>query len=287
MILVTGAAGKTGLAVIRALRRRDAPVRALVHRAAQRALVQQAGATEVVSGDLQEEASLRRALSGVRALYLICPNVHPAEEEIGRLAIHAARAAGVDLFVYHSVFHPHIEAMPHHWRKMRVEAHIFESGLPFVILQPAPYLQNLLAQRDEIVNEGRLALPYAVGSRLSAVDLTEVAEVAARVLTEPGHAGATYELCGTAPRSTDEIAQLAARVLGRPVRPQTVPLDVWEARARARGLGDDAVASLRQMFRYYERYGYCGNPRLLTWLLGRAPTDHAAFLQRALGTDPS
>ncbi len=68
---------------------------------------------------------------------------------IGKLVIDEARKAGVKHFVYHSVLHPQTEKMNHHWQKMHVEEMIFESGLPFTILQPAPYMQNLLVRLEK------------------------------------------------------------------------------------------------------------------------------------------
>lgn len=281
MFLVTGAAGKTGQAVIAALLARGAPVRALVHRAENGATLAAQGVREVVVGDLQSPAEMARACEGIEGLYLICPNVHPAEEEMGRVAIGAARAAGVAHLVYHSVFHPAIEEMPHHWQKMRVEAHLYRSGLPCTILQPAPYLQNLLGYRAEILQAGRLSIPYAPERKMSYVDLGDVAEVASRVLTERGHEGASYGLSGGDWLSMAEIAARVGTRLGTPVEAVRQPLETWTTRARAQGMGDYAVETLASMFRYYDRYGYRGNPRVLTALLGRAPAGVDGFLQRA------
>lgn len=82
-ILVTGAAGKTGRAVVRTLARRGMRARALVFRERQATGIQALGATEVVVGDLRSRDDLERAVGGIRALYHICPNVHPQEVEIG------------------------------------------------------------------------------------------------------------------------------------------------------------------------------------------------------------
>jgi uncharacterized protein YbjT (DUF2867 family) len=120
MVLITGAAGKTGQAVIRALAERRAAVRAFVYRQAHIDRMKQLGVREVVVGELRDEAVLGQAMNGVRAVYHICPNMNPDEVAIGQLAITAARAAGVQHFVYHSVLHPQSEAMPHHWHKLRV-----------------------------------------------------------------------------------------------------------------------------------------------------------------------
>ncbi|MEJ2737516.1 MAG: NmrA family NAD(P)-binding protein [Anaerolineae bacterium] len=282
MILVTGAAGKTGRAVIRALRARGQSIRALVHRPEQAQAMASLGAHQVVAGDMRRQAVMERAASGVRAIYHICPNMSPDEGTMGRTVLDAARAAGVELLVYHSVLHPQTEAMPHHWQKLRVEELLFESGLAYTILQPAAYMQNLLAYWEAIVEQGIYRLPYAVETRLGMVDLEDVAAAAAIVLTEPGHAGATYELAGADALSQIEVAHVLARHLGRPVHAETQSLEEWERGARASGLGDYQVRTLIQMFRYYEQHGFWGNPNVLAWLLGRPPTTLDAFVERTV-----
>ena len=77
-------------------------------------------------------------------------------------------------------------------------------------------MQNLLANWDTIRDEGLYIVPYPATAAISLVDLADVAAVAARVLLEPGHAGATYELAG-APLTQTAVAAALARHLGRPV----------------------------------------------------------------------
>jgi uncharacterized protein YbjT (DUF2867 family) len=280
MILVTGAAGKTGLAFIQALVAREAAVRALVRRDEQVQRVMDAGAGEVLSGDMQEPGTMQRAMLGVRAVYHIPPNVNPDELVIGRTVIAAAQAEGVEHFVYHSVLHPQTETMPHHWLKMRVEEMIFESGLPFTILQPAAYMQNVLVHWDSIIERSVYPVPYSVEARLSMVDLRDVASAAALVLTENGHVAATYELVGTAEMSQVEVAGILSEQLGRTVNAEYLPLDSWEQKARAASLGDYQVETLVKMFQYYDRHGLSGNPAVLGWILGRPPTNFAQFVER-------
>jgi NAD(P)H dehydrogenase (quinone) len=197
MILVTGAAGKTGKAVIRAVAARGGEVRALVRRTAQAAEVVAAGACEAAVGAFDDPAALAHAASGATAIYHICPNVSPHEMSYAKAVVAAATAAGVRRFVYHSVLHPQIEAMPHHWAKLRVEEMLLASGLDVTVLQPTAYMQNVLAGWRSIAEQGVYRVPYPVETRISLVDLRDVAAAAALVLTEPGHAGATYALVGT------------------------------------------------------------------------------------------
>ena len=282
MILVTGAGGKTGRAVIRALMVSGQAVRALVHRPEQIDGLKEIGAKGVLVGDMHLGSTMESACHDIRAVYHICPNVNPDEVAIGQNIIRAARLARVAHVVYHSVLHPQTEAMPHHWLKMRVEELLFESGLDYTILQPCAYMQNILTYWQRIVSDGVYPVPYPVETRLSMVDLVDVAAAAAITLTKPGHAGAIYELTGPEALSQTEVAQVLGQQLGRPVRLEVVPLEVWENKARASGMDDYAVETLIKMFRYYANYGLWGNPNVLGWLLGHPPHTFTDFVLRKI-----
>lgn len=217
MILITGAGGKTGRAMMKALVKSER-VCAFVHHEEHAAVASSLGAERVIVGDLRDEAKVHAATQGIRAIYHICPNMSPEETTIGRLIIGAAKQNGVEHFAYHSVLHPHTEKMTHHWQKLRVEEALFESGLAFTILQPAPYMQNVLAGWQNIVENGLLSVPYSVDSKFSFVDLHDIAEAAKTILTEPGHANSIYELAGTIPMSHQDVAEILSRVLNQKVR---------------------------------------------------------------------
>lgn len=278
MILVTGAAGKTGRAVIHALAARGEVVRALIKQDSQAAAVEAAGAAEWTSGSLLDRRTLDTAVAGVRAIYHICPNMHPDEVAIGDAIIAAAQNAGVEQLVYHSVLHPQTETMPHHWNKLRVEERLLAAQLPFTILQPAVYMQNVLANWQAIVTAGVYRVPYPVSTRLSYVDISDVAAAAAVVMTEGGHTNATYELVGTPPLSQTEVAEIFSKVLDRPVTAQEMPISAWERDAAAAGISGFALNTLKQMFDYYREFGLAGNTNVLRWLLGRAPCSFEDFV---------
>jgi len=282
MILVTGAAGKTGRAIIRALAAREQAVRALIHRDEQAQLVKSLGAQEAIVGDMRDERTLRLATRGVRAVYHICPNVSPDEIQIGKAAISAAQEAGVEQFVFHSVLHPHTEAMTHHWNKLRVEESLFESHLSYVILQPASYMQNVLAGWPAIVEPGVYAVPYSIKTRMSMVDLEDVAQAAAVVLTEPGHLGATYELAGPDALTHTQVAEILSKHLRRLVRAEQITIETWTRQAQASGMGAYQIETLVKMFRYYDRHGFWGNPRALSYLIGREPAKFETFVERTM-----
>jgi NAD(P)H dehydrogenase (quinone) len=282
MILVTGAAGKTGKAVTKGLATRGACVRAFARRPDQAPLLLALGAAEVAVGSFEDAAALARATQGVDAVYHICPNASREEVAFAHAVAASARTHGVRRFVFHSVLHPQIEAMPHHWQKMRAEEMLLGAGFNLTILQPTAYMQNILGAWRGIVAEGVFRVPYPIATRLSLVDLDDVAAAAAVVLTEKGHVGATYELVGTSPLDQRQIAAAVAAALGRSVRAEPETIEAWVARARGAGMTDHVRATLGAMFQHYARHGLAGNPNTLRWLLGRAPTDLAGFLRRVI-----
>ena len=286
-VLVTGAAGKTGLAVTRALAARGLEVRALIRREGQIEELERAGAVEILVADLADPGAMERSFEGASAVYYICPNLRPNETQLGRLAIDTAVAAGVDRFVYHSVLHPQVEKMPHHWQKLRVEEALFESGLAWTILQPTAYMENLFAGWEEIVGQGRLRIPYPSATRISLVALDDVGASAARVLDEAGHERAIYELVGSTPHSQDEVAEALGRGLGRSVSTSEVPAAETRATLEERGLGRYEVNALMRMFDYYGSHGLAGGSAVLSWLLDREPTTLAEFVQRRIRDEPS
>jgi uncharacterized protein YbjT (DUF2867 family) len=287
MILLTGAGGKTGKMLIKALANVES-VCAFVHREEHVSVAKSLGAEKVLVGDMRDEIAIHSAMQGARAVYHICPNMNPEEAVIGKLVIATARESRIEHFVYHSVLHPQTEKMNHHWQKLRVEEILFESGLPFTILQPAPYMQNLLAGWQSIIENGVLRVPYSITSKFSFVDLEDVTEAAKIMLTEPDHLNTTYELAGTPPLSHVEVAEIFGRVLNREIRAEREELRDWRRRTSTASTinihsaprDEYATENLIRMFEYYDRWGLVGNPNVLRWVLKREPTSLESFVER-------
>src|ERR1700716_1249314 len=281
MILVTGAGGKTGKAVLKALVARGAPpVRAFVRTSAHHTALQAIGVHDVKVGEMDDPHAWSQAVRGMSGVYHICPNMSPHELPFAKAIVVAAATHGITRFVYHSVLHPQIEAMPHHWAKLRVEEMLFSSGLDVTILQPTAYMQNSLAEWDRMIADGIYRVPYPVETKLSLVDLDDVAEAAALVLTEAGHSGATYELVGTLPTSVIEIAETFGRALQKDIRAEAEPIEAWNDRGRNAAMETYQRETLTKMFQAYAHDGFCGNPNVLGWLLKRPPTSLASFASR-------
>ena len=278
MILVTGAAGKTGQAVIRALVGRKSKVRAFVRSQSEADLVTGIGVESVTLGEFQNNAALSEACQGIEKIYHICPNVAPDESEIGERILSIAKQAHVDQFVYHSVLHPQVEAMPHHWQKMRMEEMIFASGIDFTIIQPCAYMQNVLGGWKQIKENGIYSVPYSTSTRISVVDLRDIGEAAACVLTMPDHRNAIYECCGPQPLSQIEVAEIIGTSIGRRVEAAEEDLVTWQRNAQKIGLSKYAIDTLTSMFRYYDKYGFTGNSGVLEHILRRKPGNFHDFI---------
>jgi uncharacterized protein YbjT (DUF2867 family) len=280
-ILVTGASGRTGLAVIRALLRRGALVRAFVRRAEAKAMLESIGVTDTVIGDLDDEASLRRAIEGTSQVLHICPPMHPQEDELAARMIGLTRDLGVERFVLYSVLHPHIH-VPHHERKQIAEGVLIESGLPFTILQPARYMQHLTPIWKNVVATGVHRMPFSTHTRFSLVDLADLAEATALVLTQDGHAFGTYELSGPVALSMADCAAIIGHVLGRTILAEAKPLSQAVSDAEAAGWPPARVENMRIMNAHYDVHGLEGNPNVLRWLLQRPPSTFENFIRRDL-----
>jgi NAD(P)H dehydrogenase (quinone) len=162
---------------------------------------------------------------------------------------------------------------------MRVEERLFTSGLPFTILQPGAYMQNILAYWESIDRLGEFPVPYDPSARLSMVDLEDIAEAASCVIQRPGHIGAIYELAGPEPLSQIEVARILAEVLGHPVEVRQNNRIEWEKKARAAKMDPFAVDTLLKMFVYYENNGLVGSPNVLEWLLEKPAHRFSGFVK--------
>ena len=224
-------------------------------------------------------ADAERALTGTDAVVHIGPAMHPREIAMGETVIDVAAAAGVGHFVLMSVTHPQLEPLLNHQAKLAAERWMLMSRLPFTILQPMHYMQDVDVPGP--VADGAYRQPYSLDVGLSFVDLADVGEVAARVLSDPGrHRFATYELCGADTLTGRQVAAILAEVAGRPVEPQQVPAD--RVLAGMRDAPDYTRDGMRRLVEHYDSYGITGNPNVLAGLLGRAPTPFREFARRQL-----
>jgi uncharacterized protein YbjT (DUF2867 family) len=224
-VLVTGATGTTGSALVQLLSQRGVPVRAMVRRAPDATRVG-ANLDSAVVADFDDPDSLIAAVRGVSRAYMVTPSSEAAEAQQTRFAEIAANA-GVELVVKLSQYAAD-EASPVRFLRYHaaVERRIRELGLGFTFLRPNLYFQGLLAFSRSIATEGRFFAPIGT-ARIGAVDIRDIADVAAAALTEQGHAGQTYTITGPAAISHDEIAAALGRATGREITFVDVPPEAF------------------------------------------------------------
>jgi uncharacterized protein YbjT (DUF2867 family) len=281
-ILITGASGKTGQRIAAQLVEHGAPIRAFVRRPEAAELLQKLGAGEIVFGDLSDRGSLRDAMRGTGKVLHICPPMNPQEAVFARMMVELAVEEGIEHFVLYSVLHPLLKSVPHHHRKLEAERCLIASGLSYTILQPCRYMQHLAPIWNAVLATGVHSMPFSVSVPLSVVDLADVAEAAARILLEPGHAMATYQIAGPEMLSQADMAGVLSDLLGRPIRAVAKPLDEFRSEASRAGLPPDRIEAMCLMNTHYDRHGLTGNANVLRWLLRREPTRFRAFVRREL-----
>ncbi|MGW0732240.1 SDR family oxidoreductase [Streptomyces sp. NPDC002851] len=209
MILVTGATGNVGRALLNELHACGAgPLRGLTRDAARASFPEE---VEVSEGDFAEIASLKPALEGVRSMFLLSRMGSDAD------ILTAARRAGVEHVVLVSSItvqtHPHLGPAR---ENMTVERLLKDSGMAWTILRPTQFASNALWWAASIRENQAVRVPYA-DTGLPAIHPADIASVARVALTEPGHQGRTYALTGperVTPRQ--QVAAIAA-ALGREV----------------------------------------------------------------------
>ena len=227
-ILVTGATGNTGSLIVSQLRERGEDVRALVRDEA-KATPLRSRSVEVVLGDLDDPASLAEPMDGVDKVYLVTWNGASAEQQ-RKNAVDAARRGGDPHIVVGGALGPPSRIIE---QIDSANDYLKDSGLPWTIMQPTFFMQNLMAARATI-GQGQIYWDLGDG-RLPAIDVRDIADCAVAVLTGDGHEGKTYDLTGPAAISFYDMADVFSREVGHQVN--YVPVDGAAAKQFLMSLG--------------------------------------------------
>lgn len=221
MILVTGATGTTGSEVVRQLAAADAPVRALVRNPERWEAIKAPG-VEIAVGDLGKPDTLDDALRGVEKVFLLVP-LEPGMLELQDNLVEVAKRAGVGHIVRMSAFGADAGSTVSIRRLHgRSDERLERSGVPSTVLRPHFFMQNFLGYAPSIAGAGSFYAPMGEG-RIGLIDVRDIAAVAVRALTEPGHEGKTYVLTGPESLSFGEIAEKLSVATGKEVTYVDVP----------------------------------------------------------------
>ena len=216
-VLVFGATGTQGGAVARELLAREIPVRALVRQPDSdraRALAQ-LGA-DLVTGDLDDEPSLARALATVPVAYAVTtPFAAGADAEVrqGDAIVRAATQVALPWLILASVAAADRADVPHFASKARIEARLREAPIPWTVVAPSYFYENVLGAMDSI-RQGTLPLPLPVQTPLHQVALRDLGAVVAAILARRDeHLSQRVEIAADAPTPSQMAAAFGARAV--------------------------------------------------------------------------
>jgi uncharacterized protein YbjT (DUF2867 family) len=266
MILITGITGQQGGAVAQALHGSGFRVRGMTRKPeSERAVTLARNGVEIVHGDLDDEASLRRALTGAWGVFGV-QNTWEAgverEEVQGKRMATLARDAGVGHYVYTSVGSAHQQTgIPHFDNKWRIEETV--RGLKFpshVILRPVFFMENLLAPYS--LQGATLTSALSPDTKLQMVAVDDIGWFGARAFTDAAALNRReIDLAGDV-RTMPEAAKILAEAFGRPIAFAQTPIE------QVRQSSEDMAL----MLEWFERVGYSANIAGLEREFGRPLT---------------
>jgi uncharacterized protein YbjT (DUF2867 family) len=280
-IAVVGATGNTGRATIKELKALGESPRSVV-RNAERAYEVLGADANIALADVDDRASLEQALQDIDRVFIATGhNPKSGEQQIN--VLEAAKAAGATFILKlsggRSVVGPDAESIVgrgHH----AVEDALRRSGLPWTVLSPGLFMQNILGAAASIRNEGKIVQPFARDLPLAFIDVRDTAAVAARVLLDPAtHAGNVYEFTGVE-TTFEDFVKVVSDVLGKTVVYVPVSLDAAEQGMKARGMPEWLVGHMMAVAKIGATGGFSReNTQPIRELVGRAPITTRQFVE--------
>jgi uncharacterized protein YbjT (DUF2867 family) len=252
-VLVAGATGRQGGAVIRHMLPKGWKLRALTRSLSSHVAQElKRQGVEVVQGDLEDPTSLVRAVHGVYAIYSVQDYwAVGARREVlqGKNLADAAKKAGVQHLVYSSVGGAERSTGIPHWEsKWEVEKHIRKLGLPVTVLRPVTFMEGYYIDQVEIgILKGKLVDPVSADKPYQTIATDNIGAFAALAFERPrDFIGLELEIAGSE-LTNAEAAKIFSRVLGKPVKFQKLPLPLVRII-----LGKEFY----QMFHWFNEAGY-------------------------------
>jgi uncharacterized protein YbjT (DUF2867 family) len=240
MILIIGATGNVGKALVPQLLESGEPVRVLSRDA--RKLAHLDPRIERYVGDLDKPETLEAAFDGVEQIFLVTfqtqQDMHVIE------AAQRADSQGIVKLSTMEASKPHLKVGK--WHREREEL-IEASGLDWTFLRPGMFMTNSIEWWAETIKKrGAVYFPGGKG-RVAPIDPRDVAAVAGTALTQPGHSGKVYELTGPELLTIEDMARIIGRVLGKPIKYVDVPLFLARVQMLLSGMDWELVGALMEV----------------------------------------
>jgi uncharacterized protein YbjT (DUF2867 family) len=269
MILVIGATGTNGKEVVRRLAKSGVPVRALV-RDPSRAKELQVPGVELAAGDLDDKGALAKAFVGIERAFVLTA-VDPRNVAWVRNVVEAAKASGVRHLVKFSALGARTDSPSELMRLHGESDHlVMESGVPFTILQPNSFYQNLFWSAASIKSEGII---YAAlkDARQSSVDVRDIADVAVTVLATDRYKGKALEITGPESLSQSDLAAAISKVLGKTIKHVDIPAEAAESAMLQSGMPAWNARAVSELYAYFATGATALTTDTVATVLGRPP----------------
>ncbi len=275
MILITGASGTVGRAVLTEVARSGMKHRAM-YRSKEDAAKAPAG-TEAVIADFKDKTSLAPALRGVESVYLVCSPI-PDLAQLEGNAIEASEAAGVKRIVLNSALGAgdYAKSFPSWHRK--VEDKLKTTDMAHCILRPNSFMQNVLTYYAPSIRAQGAFFGAMGNARTSYLDVRDIAAVAAKALRSGVHDGKTYELNGPEALTCGEVAEKISKHAGIAARYVDIPVEAQRKAMLDQGMPEWQVTALLDLQEYYTSGKGGTVDKVLEGLLGRPSVTMEEFL---------
>ena len=247
MILVTGATGMTGSELVRRLSARGVRVRGLTRNIEKAVALSALPNVEMVTGDMEQPETLSGALQGVERAMLISSS-DAKMLEVQSNFIEAAKRASVRYVVKLSGIMPELDS-PFRYARMHgeIEKRLEASGMAFTHLRAGEFFTAYFRRVPLIVAKGLLMLPME-DARIASIDIGDIAEVAATVLTGTGHEGKTYPLTGPEALTMTEVAEKLSAATGKQIQYVNVAPEEARSANLANGMPPYIADGLFELF---------------------------------------
>lgn len=294
MILTVGGTGRVGSEVVRQLRRQGRPVRALC-RSETRAQPLHDADVEIALGDLANRGVLEKACQGATTIISTMTSLNPRslgaqyrpeviEGEGHQNLVEAGREAGVRQIIYLSAIGVDHPDAPRQFRvKRHVEEIVRSGGLPYTILRPSGFMENLLPMIPAMQRFPIMPLPGRGRAPITYIAVEDIARVAVQAVGHPEAQGAIIEYGGPEDLSNRQCVQIAAKVLGTSARICPIPLTLFHL---VGAVARPVSPGLREFFailRFVDRYGLCAPRRPPLANEPWTPISFEAFVRRHTG----